>query len=50
MAKDKFLAVAFTDLDGNHHFNANKDALIAAVVDTNHDKTISIGDTVQFGT
>jgi hypothetical protein len=50
MAKDKFLAVAFTDLDGNHHFNANKDALMAAVVDTNHDKTVSIGDTVQFGT
>ena len=50
MAKDKFLTVAFTDLNGNGKFNANGDALIAAVVDTNHDKIVSVGDTVTFGT
>ena len=44
------LAVAFTDLNGDHKFQANKDALIAAVIDTNHDKTVSVGDTVTFGT
>ena len=50
MAKDKFVAVAFTDVNGNGKFNANGDALIAAVVDTNNDKTVSVGDTVTFGT
>src|SRR5262245_40503422 len=48
--KEKFLAVAFTDLNGDHKFSANKDALIAGVVDTNRDHIVSEGDTVQFGT
>jgi hypothetical protein len=44
------LAVAFTDVNGDGKFQANTDKLIAAVVDTNNDKTIDAGDTVQFGT
>src|SRR5262245_27984120 len=50
MAKDKFLAVAFSDLNGNDNYNPTQDVLIAAIVDTNHDRTVSVGDTVQFGT
>src|SRR5262245_7720438 len=46
----KYLAVAFTDLNGDDKFSANKDTLIAGLVDTNHDKTVSVGDIVQFGT
>ena len=41
--------MAFTDLNGNGKYNAGKDTLIAALVDTNNDGTVSIGDTVQFG-
>ena len=44
------LAVAFTDVNGNHTFEANTDQLIAAVVDTNHDNIVDVDDTVQFGT
>jgi hypothetical protein len=50
LPQGNILAVAFTDLNGNGQFDPNKDALIAAVVDTNHDKIIDVGDTVQFGT
>jgi hypothetical protein len=46
----QFLAVAFTDENGNHKYNPGKDALIAGVQDTNHDKTVSVGDTIVFGT
>src|SRR5262245_51106388 len=50
MPSSDFLAVAFTDLNGNHKYNAGKDTLIAALVDTNHDGVPSIGDTVHWGT
>jgi hypothetical protein len=46
----KILAVAFTDLNGDGKFSPNKDALIAELVDTNHDKVVSVGDTLHFGT
>jgi hypothetical protein len=49
MAKTDLLAVAFTDLNGNHKYNSGKDMLIAALVDTNKDGIPSVGDTVQFG-
>src|SRR5262245_35729451 len=49
-AKD-VLAVAFTDLNGNHEFDPNKDALIAAVIDTDKSGTVTPGvDIVMFGT
>jgi len=47
--KANILAVAYSDLNGNGKFDGNKE-LIADVVDTNHDKTVSAGDTVNFGT
>src|SRR5262245_50516977 len=50
MSKSDLLAVAFTDLNGNHKYNAGKDTLIAALVDTNHDGVVSVGDTVHWGT
>ena len=37
MPRDNLLAVAFTDLNGNDKYNPGKDALIAAIVDTNND-------------
>ena len=43
------LAVAYSDVNGNGKFDGNKE-LIADLVDTNHDKTVSVGDTVVFGT
>ena len=45
----QFLAVAYTDVNGNHKFDA-KDTLIAGLIDTNKDHTVSLGDTVTFGT
>jgi hypothetical protein len=50
MPKSDLLAVAFTDLNGNDKYNPGKDTLIAAIVDTNNDGIVSVGDTVQFGT
>jgi hypothetical protein len=50
MPNSDLLAVAFTDLNGNHKYNPGKDTLIAALVDTSNDNTVSVGDTVQFGT
>jgi hypothetical protein len=44
------LAVAFTDVDGNHTYEPNKDLLISALRDTNNDGTVSAGDTIQWGT
>jgi hypothetical protein len=42
--------VAFTDVNGNDKYNAGKDTLIAALVDTNNDHTVSVGDTIHWGT
>jgi len=50
MPNSDLLAVAFTDVNGNGKYNAGKDTLIAAIVDTNNDHTVSIGDTIQWGT
>jgi hypothetical protein len=44
----KVLALAFTDLDGDHAFGSN-DVLIAKLVDTNDDKVPSVGDTITMG-
>jgi hypothetical protein len=49
MAKSDLLAVAFTDLNGNDKYNPGKDTLIAALVDTNKDGIVSVGDTIQWG-
>ena len=44
----KVLALAFTDLDGDHAFGGN-DVLIAKLVDANDDKVPSVGDTITMG-
>ena len=44
----KVLALAFTDLDGDHAFGSN-DVLIAKLVDANDDKVPSVGDTIAMG-
>ena len=49
MPKSDLLAVAFTDVNGNDKYNAGKDTLIAALVDTNKDGVVSVGDTIQWG-
>ena len=49
MAKDKFVAVAYTDVNGDHKFHPIKDVLIAGVLDTNRDGTVSLGDTLTWG-
>jgi hypothetical protein len=36
MSKEKYLAVAFTDVDDNDRFNPAKDEIIAAVIDTDN--------------
>ena len=40
------LAVAWTDLKGDHVYEAGADSLIAKLVDTNGDGVVSMGDTV----
>jgi len=50
MSKEKFLAVAFTDTDENGRFNPTKDALIAGIIDEDKSGTVTVGDTIQFGT
>jgi hypothetical protein len=50
MPSNDFLAVAFTDVNGNNKYNPGKDTLIGALVDTNNDHTVSVGDTVVLGT
>jgi hypothetical protein len=50
MAKSDLLAVAFTDVNGNDKYNPGKDTLIASLVDTSNDGTVSVGDTIHFGT
>ena len=47
--KGQFLAVAFTDINGNNKFDG-KDTLIAGLIDTDKSKDASIGDTVTYGT
>jgi hypothetical protein len=44
----KVLALAFTDLDGDHVFGGG-DVLIAKLVDTNGDEVLSAGDTIRLG-
>lgn len=43
----RVFAVAFSDTNGNHTYEAGTDRLIAALVDTNEDGTVSVGDTVE---
>ena len=43
-----FLAVAFTEENNNHKFDKH-DTVIAAVIDTNNDGAVTVGDTVTFG-
>jgi hypothetical protein len=50
MSKEKLLAVAFTDLNDNDKYNPGKDALIAALEDTDLSGSVTLGDTVSFGT
>jgi hypothetical protein len=49
MAKEKFLAVAFTDVNGNDNYNPGKDVLIAALQDTDLSGSVTLGDTVILG-
>jgi hypothetical protein len=49
MTKEKFLAVAFTDVNGNDNYNPGKDVLIAALQDTDLSGSVTLGDTVIFG-
>jgi len=46
-APPRTFAVAFSDTNGNHAYEAGTDRLIAALVDTNLDGTVSVGDTVE---
>ena len=51
MAKDKFLAVAFTDVNGDNKYKEKDgDVVISAINDTDGSHDISVGDTVTFGT
>jgi hypothetical protein len=43
----RMFAVAFSDTNGNHTYESGIDRLIAALVDTNEDGDISVGDTVE---
>src|SRR3954453_19966758 len=40
------LAIAWTDLNGNHTYEAKEYSLIAELLDTNEDHVVSTGDTV----
>src|SRR5262249_1767486 len=42
------LAVAFTDQNGNHTYEAGTDLLIASLLDTNNDGIVSAGDTIHW--
>ena len=46
-ATPRTFAVAFSDANGNHTYESGTDVLIAALVDTNLDGTVSVGDTVE---
>jgi hypothetical protein len=47
VAPPRMFAVAFSDTNGNHAYDAGTDRLIAALVDTNEDGDVSVGDTVE---
>ena len=46
-APPRMFAVAFSDTNGNHAYDGGTDRLIAALVDTNEDGDVSVGDTVE---
>lgn len=43
----RMFAVAFSDTNSNHAYDGGTDRLIAALVDTNEDGDVSVGDTVE---
>ena len=47
VAPPSVFAVAFSDTNGNHTYEGGTDRLIAALVDTNGDGDVSVGDTVE---
>jgi hypothetical protein len=46
-APPQLFAVAFSDANGNHTYESGTDRLIAALIDTNLDGDVSVGDTVE---
>jgi hypothetical protein len=46
-AQPSLFAVAFADTNGNHTYEGGTDRLVAALVDSNQDGTVSVGDTVE---
>lgn len=46
-APPRMFAVAFSDTNGNHVYEGGTDRLIAALVDTNEDGDVTVGDTVE---
>lgn len=46
----RLFAVAFSDTNGNHSYEVGTDRLIAALIDTNLDGTVSVGDTIETDT
>ena len=43
----RMFAVAFSDTNGNHVYDGGIDRLIAALIDTNEDGDVTVGDTVE---
>ena len=46
-APPRMFAVAFSDANGNHVYDGGTDRLIAALIDTNEDGDVTVGDTVE---
>jgi hypothetical protein len=46
-APPRLFAVAFSDTNDNHIYEGGTDRLTAALIDTNEDGTVSVGDTVE---
>ena len=46
-APPRLFAIAYSDMNGNHSYEDGTDRLIAALVDTDEDGTVSVGDTVE---
>ena len=46
-AQPRTFAVAFSDTNGNDTYEGGTDRLIAALIDSNEDGTVSVGDTVE---
>jgi hypothetical protein len=46
-APPRMFAVAYSDTNGNHIYESGTDRLIAALIDTSLDGTVSVGDTVE---